>query len=75
MSYIPAQIKTVVIVNDSDCVDGNLKYAKTLLEFKFGLWRKGFFSFGNFVVGGFGHVAVCLLPNSLRVLFYKVFLW
>lgn len=53
---------------------GGLKYAKTILEFKFGLWRKGFFSIGNFVIGGFGHAAVCLLPNSLRVLFCKIFL-
>lgn len=53
---------------------GGLKYARTLLRFKFGLWRKGFFSVGNFVVGGFGHATVCLLPNPLRVLFYKVFL-
>ncbi|SHK70067.1 Glycosyl transferase family 2 [Fibrobacter intestinalis] len=53
---------------------GGLKYAKTLLGFKFGLYRKGFISLGNFMIGGFGHAAVCLLPNSLRVLFYKIFL-
>ena len=53
---------------------GGLKYARTLLDFKYDLWRKGFFSFGNFFIGGFGHAFVCLLPNSLRVLFYRIFL-
>lgn len=53
---------------------GGLRYAKTLLGFKYDLWRKGFFSFSNFFVGGFGHAFVCLLPNQLRILFYRIFL-
>ena len=53
---------------------GGYQYAKTLLKFKYEMWQKGFFSFSDFIVSGLGHYCVCLMPNELRILFYKVFL-
>ncbi len=53
---------------------GGFKYAKTIFVFKYGLWRKGFFSFKNFFISGFGHALVCLFPNHTRKLFYKYWL-
>lgn len=53
---------------------GGLKYAGTLFRFRLGLWRSKFISFGQFLVSGLGHSAVCLFPNRLRILFYKLFL-
>jgi glycosyltransferase involved in cell wall biosynthesis len=53
---------------------GGFKYALTVLKFKYQLWRNGFFSFSNFILSGIGHCCVCLIPNWLRIIFYKSFL-
>ena len=45
---------------------GGLKYAKTVLDFKFGMLKKGYMSFWDFIVSGIGQAVVCILPNGLR---------
>lgn len=53
---------------------GGVKYAKTVLRFKWNLFSKGQMSLGDFVVSGIGQAAVCLLPNAWRKAFYMGFL-
>lgn len=53
---------------------GGRKYAKTLLKCKFDMWRSGFYSFTDFIISGLGHYFVSLMPNRMRIAFYKVFL-
>lgn len=49
---------------------GGYKYAKTVLHFKWGLFRKGYMSIMDFCISGLGQAFVCILPNSLRKAFY-----
>lgn len=49
---------------------GGLKYAKTVLKFKWHLYRKGNMSLVDFVISGFGQAIICILPNGLRKKFY-----
>ena len=53
---------------------GGVVYAKTVLRFKWHLFRKGDMSFVDFCVSGLGQAFVCVLPNKLRKLFYMNFL-
>lgn len=53
---------------------GGLKYAKTVLEFKWQQHKKGYMSFADFCISGLGQAFVCILPNSLRKKFYICFL-
>lgn len=53
---------------------GGFEYALTVFKFKYQLWRNGFFSFSNFIFSGLGHCCICLIPNWLRIIFYKKFL-
>lgn len=50
---------------------GGIKYAKTALNFKASLYKKGYTSLSDFVISGFGQAFVCVLPNRLRKLFYE----
>lgn len=49
---------------------GGLKYAKTVLKFKYGMLKKGYMSFADFIVSGIGQAVVCMLPNRLRKIVY-----
>lgn len=53
---------------------GGIKYAKTVLKFKWGQYRKGYMSSMDFCISGLGQAFVCVLPNSLRKSFYMKFL-
>lgn len=49
---------------------GGLAYAKTVLRFKWQLFKKGNMSFLDFVISGLGQAFVCILPNKWRRSFY-----
>lgn len=49
---------------------GGVKYMKTVLRFKWNQFIKGNMSLLDFSISGIGQAIVCLLPNSLRRLFY-----
>lgn len=51
-----------------------LRYVKTGLRFKWEHYQKGYISLTDFLVSGFARACVCILPNSLRRLFYMKFL-
>ena len=53
---------------------GGMKYAKTVLQFKWGQYKKGYMSAVDFCISGLGQAFVCLLPNVLRKSFYMKFL-
>ena len=53
---------------------GGIKYAQTVLRFKWGQYRKGYMSLVDFCISGLGQAFVCVLPNSLRKSFYMKFL-
>lgn len=53
---------------------GGIKYAKTVLKFKWGQYRRGYMSLMDFCISGLGQAFVCVLPNSLRKSFYMKFL-
>lgn len=53
---------------------GGIKYAKTVLKFKWGQYRKGYMSLMDFGISVLGQAFVCVLPNSLRKSFYMKFL-
>lgn len=53
---------------------GGIKYAKTVLKFKWGQYRKGYMLLMDFCISGLGQAFVCVLPNSLRKSFYMKFL-
>lgn len=53
---------------------GGIKYPKTVLKFKWGQYRKGYMSLMDFCISGLGQAFVCVLPNSLRKIFYMKFL-
>ena len=53
---------------------GGIKYAKTVLKFKWGQYKKGYMSAADFCISGLGQAVVCVLPNSLRKSFYMHFL-
>lgn len=53
---------------------GGMKYAKTVLQFKWGQYKKGYMSAVDFCISGLGQAFVCLLPNALRKSFYMKFL-
>ena len=53
---------------------GGIKYAKTVLKFKWGQYRKGYMSLMDFCISGLGQAFVCVRPNSLRKSFYMKFL-
>lgn len=49
---------------------GGIKYAKTALNFKWGLYKKGYMSLTDFFISGIGQAVVCVLPNSVRKIIY-----
>lgn len=49
---------------------GGLKYARTVLGFKWNLHKKGYMSLTDFCISGLGQAFVCVLPNTLRKIFY-----
>ncbi|WP_261805474.1 glycosyltransferase [Lapidilactobacillus luobeiensis] len=53
---------------------GGLAYAKTVLRFKWNLFIKHDMLFLDFCISGVGQAFVCILPNKLRKIIYKIFL-
>lgn len=53
---------------------GGFHYMKTVVTFKRKQYKEGFFSFRDYMISAWGQAFVCLLPNSLRTMFYKKFL-
>lgn len=53
---------------------GGVKYAKTVLRFKWNQFRKKHMSFMDFCISGLGQAFVCILPNKVRKLIYIKFL-
>lgn len=49
---------------------GGIRYAGTVLRFKWNQHVKGYMSLTDFIISGLGQAGVCILPNSLRKLFY-----
>lgn len=50
---------------------GGIKYLKSILKFKKEQYKKGFFSFKDFVISSGASIFVCLIPNEIREVFYK----
>lgn len=50
---------------------GGLKYAKTALQFKLQLLKKGYTSISDFLISGVGQAVVSVMPNGLRKKFYE----
>lgn len=53
---------------------GGVSYMKTAVGFKWRQHKKGYMSFGDFMVSAGGQAAVCLLPNKVRKWVYLNFL-
>lgn len=53
---------------------GGKKYAKTVLRFKWHLFKKRYMSLADFCISGLGQALVCVLPNKVRKMFYLKFL-
>lgn len=49
---------------------GGLKYAKTVLNFKWNQHIKGYMTWKDFIVSGLGQAIVCILPNYIRKVIY-----
>ena len=49
---------------------GGIKYARTVLKFKYCMLKKGYMSIWDFIVSGVGQAIVCILPNSVRKYIY-----
>ncbi|MGL6200640.1 MAG: glycosyltransferase [Lachnospiraceae bacterium] len=53
---------------------GGVGYAKTVLKFKWGQYKKGYMSLADFCISGLGQAIVCIIPNSMRKMVYVRFL-
>lgn len=53
---------------------GGIKYLKPIFSFKYKYYKKGFYSFSDFIKTSLSSLIVSLMPNSLRRLIYKTFL-
>lgn len=53
---------------------GGFKYLKSLLKFKFRLYKIGFYSIKDFIISSGAHIIICSIPNKLRRMFYEKFL-
>lgn len=49
---------------------GGMNYAKTVLRFKWHLFKQKHMTFVDFCISGLGQAFVCILPNRVRKLFY-----
>ena len=50
---------------------GGFSYVKCIYKFKNHLRKIKFISFGQFVIGFLGHIAVSIIPNKLRTFIYS----
>ncbi len=50
---------------------GGIKYLKSILKFKKEQYKKGFYSFNDYIISSFAHIVMCLMPNKLRDFLYK----
>lgn len=53
---------------------GGARYLKSVIRFKVGEYRRGYFTFSDMVISLVPHVIVGVAPNWLRALIYKKFL-
>lgn len=49
---------------------GGVNYAKTVLRFKWHLFKNRHMTFVDFCISGLGQALICVLPNKLRKAFY-----
>lgn len=49
---------------------GGNKYLKTILRFKKELYKKGFYSFKDYIVSSGTHIVMCLMPSFFRKIIY-----
>lgn len=49
---------------------GGIRYANTVLKFKWSQHVKGYLSWDDFFISGIGQAVVCILPNSIRKCIY-----
>lgn len=59
------------ISNDFYKRRGGIKYLKSILEFKKEQYKKGFFSFNDYLISSFASMGTCLCPNIIREYIYK----
>lgn len=71
---IPEELYYIRTSDDFFHRRGGINYAKTVLGFKWNLFRKGYISLPDFCVSGLGQAFVCVLPNNIRKIFYLRFL-
>lgn len=50
---------------------GGVQYAKTALQFKANLYKKGYTKLTDFIISGVGQAVVCILPNKIREIIYN----
>ena len=53
---------------------GGIKYLKPILGFKYKYYKKGYFTFKQFVKTAFSSTIVSIMPNKIRAIVYKKFL-
>ena len=71
---IPESLYLIRTNEDFFARRGGLKYAKTVVSFKWRQFRKGYMGLSDFIISAGGHAVVCMLPNSARKWFYMKFL-
>lgn len=59
------------VTNDFYARRGGLSYLKPILGFKYRWYKKGFFTFKEFIITGGSSLIVSLMPNKLRTFVYK----
>ena len=50
---------------------GGIKYLKSILKFKKEQYKKGFFTWKDFIFSSGASIFTCILPNEMRELVYK----
>ena len=50
---------------------GGIKYAKSIMSFKRGLLRSGYYTKKDYIKSALPHLVICLLPNLIRKNIYK----
>ena len=53
---------------------GGIKYLKYILKFKNEQYKTKYFTLSDYLKSTIPHIVVCLIPNFIRVRFYKIFL-
>ena len=71
---IPEELYFIRVNDDFFKRRGGIRYARTVLKFKWGLYKNRYMSLVDFCISGIGQAIVSIAPNKIRTLFYKKFL-